>query len=103
MKRLFLLGTLTGAGLLLASCIGFRERKPPLVVNVKRDGDGCYVTVGGERVTSDQLKEIARNSVSRRGIVVYDRDTPYRCIGGAIYTLQLGGLTPVDAAEWNAN
>ena len=100
MNKLFLLGALTGGAALLAACVQLREREPPLVVNVKRDGDGCRVTVEGERVTSDRLLEIGRGAARRRAIIVYakDDDTPYKCIGGAIYTLQRAGLATVDAA-----
>ena len=99
--KVFLLGLLTvGAGL-LTSCVQLHERAPPLVVAVKRDGDGCRVTVNGERVTSGRLLEMGRSATRRRAIVLYVRDTPYKCIGGAVYTLQHAGLVNVDMAMWD--
>lgn len=98
-----LYGTLACCAVLLTSCMQLERGAPPLVVNVKRDGEACRVTVEGERVTSDRLLEIGRSATKRRSIVLYDKDTPYKCIGGAIFTLQRAGLTTVDAAMWDGS
>ena len=85
---------------LLASCASLRQDEPLLVVTAQRDGDGCLILVDGERVTSDQLLEVAAKAQKRRAIVLYDKNTPYKCIGGSIFALQRAGLRYVDAAMW---
>ncbi len=101
MTKLLLGAVLIGAAVLAASCIHRSPGEPPLVVNVRRDGQGCRVSVEGDQVPSERLLEIARTSGKRRGIVVFEKDTPYRCIGGAIFTLQRAGLSPVEAVVWD--
>ena len=59
------------------------------------------MTVNGKRVTSDQLIELGRRVHDRRGIVLYDKNTPYKCTGSALVTLQGAGLTFVEAAMWD--
>lgn len=68
---------------------------------MKGDGEGCRVTVNGEPVTNDRLLELGRAADNRRGIVLYDQATPYKCTGAAIVTLQRADLTFVDAAMWD--
>ena len=89
--------------MLLASCVQLRARQNPLIVNVQADGDLCDVSVKGERVTSARLLQIGRSAGTLKGIVVYARGTPFKCVGGAVFTLQLAGLSNVDAAMWNGN
>lgn len=100
MRKLRLFGLLS-FGALLVACVQPRQSSPVLVVSVMRGGDGCHVTVEGESVTSERLLDIGRSSPQRRAIVIYDKDTPYKCIGGAIFTLQRAGLTSVDAVMWD--
>ncbi|WP_174296363.1 ExbD/TolR family protein [Sphingomonas bacterium] len=103
MKKLLLAGALIGGAAPLASCVLQREEASPLIMNAQRDGEGCRITVNGERVTSEQLVELSRSTSRRLGIVLYDRDTPYKCIGGAIYSLQRAGLRHVYAAQWGGS
>ena len=98
-KKLALFGVIVEAAL-LASCASLRRDEPLLVVTAQRDGDGCLILVDGERVTSDLLLEVAGKAKKRRAIVLYDKNTPYKCIGGSIFTLQRAGIAPVDAAMW---
>ena len=101
MNKLLLFGVLTGVAALLASCVYSRDREPPLVVSVRGYGDGCRVTVEGEQVTNDRLLDIGRGATRRTGIVVYGRGTPYKCVGGTVFTLQRAGLATIDAAMWD--
>jgi hypothetical protein len=89
------------AGLALSSCVARGSGQAPLVANVAPEGDGCRVTVDEQRVTQRQLLDIARRSPGRHGIVVFARNSPYKCIGAAIFTMQQAGLQSVDAASWN--
>jgi hypothetical protein len=100
MRKLLLLGVVSAGADFLAACVQTRQSSPALVISAKRDGDGCRVTVEGERVTSERLLEIGRSSPRRRAIVIYDKDTPYKCIGGAVFTLQRAGLASVEAVMW---
>jgi hypothetical protein len=90
-------------GLLLSSCIPTVSAQPPLVANVRAEGETCDVTVEGRRVTQKQLLDIARTSPGRHGIIVFAVDTPYKCIGTAIITLQEAGLHSVEVAAWNGS
>lgn len=101
MRKLPIIGVMLGCGALLAACVSIRLNEPPLVVSVSRDGETCRIVVSGERVTSDRLFEIARPSWKRRVVVIYDRETPFKCVGGTIWTLQGAGLTKIDAVIWD--
>jgi len=95
------LGALSASPALLAACVQTRQEEPPLVVTARQDGDGCLVKVEGERVTSQRLLEIARRTSKRRAIVIFEKETPYKCTGGAIFTLQRAGIASVDAVAWD--
>lgn len=100
MGKLLIFVALAAGVALLSACVQLRQASPPLVVSAKRDGDGCRIMVDGEQVTSERLLEIGRNSGRRRAIVIFPKETPYRCIGGTIFTLQRAGLAPVEAVMW---
>jgi hypothetical protein len=94
----------------LGGCIELNSNVPPLVVNVKSEGDQCRVTVvrnpfleplDFQRVDQAQLLQIARQTNGRRAIVVSDVSAQYKCIGAAIVTLQEAGLH-VDVASWDS-
>lgn len=108
LKIAYLVLAFSGAGL-LAACVQMRADDPPIVVNVKSDGEQCRVTVLRNpysqpqsflRVTQAQLLQVGRETKSRRAIVVVGGNTPYKCMGAAIITLQQAGLL-VDLAPWD--
>lgn len=110
MIKLSLFAAVVICGLFLAGCVQLSISDPPLVVNVKSNGDQCLVTVAPNaftlplvfsRVTQEQLLQLARQAKSRRGIVVSDVNAQYKCMGAAISTLQQAGLT-VDFAPWDS-
>ena len=101
MNKLLLFGALAGGAALLAACIHLREPELPIVVSVKRDGEGCRFTVEGQRATIDRLLLIGRGATKRRAIIVHDKDTPFKCIGWAVYTLQRAGVAKVHVALWD--
>ncbi|WP_106639865.1 hypothetical protein [Allosphingosinicella vermicomposti] len=98
MNRLLLATTLAGSAALLGSCVRTAPAGVPLVVSAKRDGEGCLIIIEGERASSERLLEIGRATNKTRAIVIYFKDTPYKCLGGAIFTLQRAGIAFVDAA-----
>ena len=83
------------------SCAHLPARQPPFVVNVKADESGCVIAVDGERVTGERLDQIAKAHAKARGIVVGLKGTPYRCVGGVIFALQVAGFVHVDYATWD--
>ena len=94
----------------LGGCIELNSNVPPLVVNVKSEGDQCRVTVvrnpflqpiDFQHVNQAKLLQTARQSKTRRAIVVSDGKATYKCIGAAIVTLQEAGLH-VDVASWDS-
>lgn len=100
-NRVSLLGVLAGGVTLTASCMHVPGESSLLVATVKRDGDRCRVSVEGEQLTSGQLESMARGAKKRRAIVIYDTDTPYKCVGATVYSLQRGGVAVVDLAMWD--
>ena len=71
----------------------------PYVVVVRGPPDACSVEVAGRKLTMDELLKAAQTEVrkGRRALILSDmNDTPYRCIGGVIYTLQMAGFDKVD-------
>lgn len=101
MKKLIIAIGLASSGVLLATHAWSHPHESPLVVSVSPERDGCQFVISGERITSDRLVILARSARKRRGIVIYDKDTPYRCIGSAIYALQSAGLAQIDAVLWD--
>ena len=100
---------LSGAAL-LAACVEMKAIDPPIVVNVKSEGDQCRVSVLRNpfvqplvfaRVNQRQLLQIGRQAKSHRAIVVSDVNAQYKCIGAAIITLQQAG-SRVDLAPWDS-
>lgn len=74
----------------------------PYVVIVRGPADACSVEAAGRKLTIDELLKAARAEVrkGRRARILTDmNDTPYRCIGGVIYTLQMAGFDKVDFDE----
>ncbi|WP_294253748.1 hypothetical protein [uncultured Sphingomonas sp.] len=71
----------------------------PYVVIVRGSGDACFAEVAGQKLTMDQLRTVAKPE-ARKGrkarIVSALKNTPYRCLGGVIYTLQTAGFEQVD-------
>jgi hypothetical protein len=69
-----------------------------LTVRVAQADGRCRLEVEGKRVSSDELIAIvkSRKAWLGRGQVIGDPKTPYRCIGGAIYSLQLAGFPKVE-------
>ena len=58
----------------------------------------CSIELDGKQMTSDELMAVAHSEAKpgRAARVETDMaDTPYRCIGGVIYTLQLAGFRKV--------
>jgi hypothetical protein len=71
----------------------------PFSVIVRGSATSCNIEVDGRKVTMDELLAIARPEArsGRRAHVDSDMtETPYRCLGGAIYTLQMAGFKDVD-------
>ena len=99
--------------LALAICAGCTrpasppEGTPPLTVQVSQSGpeQPCLVRVGGREVSDAELLALARQARrgTREAIVRAPLNTPYRCVGGAIATLQRAhlrvGLQAEDAAN----
>ena len=76
-------------------------REAPFRVVVRGPAATCSITVNGRVVTKEELLAIARKKVKstrRASIHVEARETPYRCIGGTIYTLQTAGFGYLDFA-----
>lgn len=93
--------TLLAAVSLLGACASVGEQTSPVLVNVSNDAQGCRVRVDAERVSVERLLQVGRRSLGRKAIVVYAKDTPYKCVGMTIYTLQRAGLASVEVAMWD--
>ena len=105
MRSLLLLAALT-----LSACVQLGYGDPPLVVNVRANGEECRVAVARPSTTQPpvfatvhqhELLDLARRERSRRAIVVFDLNAPYKCIGAAILTMQEAGKM-VDLATWDS-
>ncbi|MDT8757740.1 biopolymer transporter ExbD [Sphingomonas psychrotolerans] len=69
----------------------------PFNVLVRGPATSCSVEVQGRSVTTEELLAIAREEAKTRRAadVDFDGAAPYRCIGGAIYILQMAGFKKV--------
>lgn len=82
----------------MTGCAG-RARAVPFIVVARGPASSCFIEVDGHKVTTDELLAIARPEVKPGRAARIDADmaqTPYRCIGGTIYTLQMAGLETSD-------
>ncbi|MCX8475250.1 MAG: hypothetical protein MT490_05570 [Sphingomonas sp.] len=70
-------------------------------VEVTWDGQDCGASADGERLSMNDLEARSARWArdGRAASVFWARDVPYRCIGGAIYLLQRGGVSEV-ASDW---
>lgn len=71
-------------------------------VEVTWDGQDCGVSADGERLSMNDLEARSTRWArdGRTASVFWAPDVPYRCIGGAIYLLQTGGVSEV-ASDWH--
>jgi biopolymer transport protein ExbD len=84
--------------LMSVSANSSQRQLPPFRVMVRGPASSCSIEVDGHKVTTDELLAIARPEAKSGRLAHLDTDmgqTPYRCIGGAIYTLQRAGFTKV--------
>ena len=91
MKRWFALFLLLSTA--CADTIRHPSRGSEILVTTERDGDECVVTVAGERfltvrLENAQLLKRLRSLGAQPMLLRFDDDTPYRCVGSAIFTLQ---------------
>ena len=98
------------AALTLSGCVQLGYGDPPLVVNIRANGEECRVSVARPSRTQPpafttvhqpELLAIAVSEKTQRAIVVYDLKAPYKCIGAAIITMQQAGKM-VDLATWDS-
>jgi hypothetical protein len=105
MRSLILLPALT-----LSGCVQLGYRDPPLIVNIRANGEECRVSAARPSSTQPpvfttvhqpELLAMAVREKARRAIVVYDLNAPYKCLGAAIITMQQAGKM-VDLAAWDS-
>lgn len=81
----------------VAGCVSGTTAKP-FSVAVRGPASSCSIEVEGRKVTADELLGIGRLEAKAGRHAHIDSDmaqTPYRCIGGVIYTLQMAGFKNV--------
>ncbi len=89
--------SLVAATVAMAGC----ARSPPQAafrVTVRGPASSCSIEVAGRTVSTDELYTIARlEATSAREAHVDSNmgETPYRCVGGVIFTLQRAGFKKV--------
>jgi hypothetical protein len=91
MRRLAPAGPLLGAALIVTGCATERT----LRVQAGWSGEAgapCTAEIEGRRIAMRDLPAFARRWRGREAHVDGDVDTPYRCIGSAIYALQRAGF-----------
>ena len=95
-------GRLSGLAMFLVWLGGCAARDQVLVVGVEKSGEGCVVQVEGRRfgpaLTSDkELLDFLQAQARRRhrALVQAVADSPYRCVGGAVFMLQRAGFRDV--------
>lgn len=73
-------------------------KKSPFVVSIGMKGTSCWIAVAGRTVTPNELLDISRKEVDTGRVARIDalfETTPYRCVGGVIFTLQMVGFKNV--------
>jgi len=81
------------SGLLVAGT----QSAEPVRIDVTWDGETCGTAIAGVPISQEDLDRRARQwAKEKRGATLHGTDqTPYRCIGGTIYRLQMAGLVRV--------
>lgn len=91
MGRLMIAGLMTM--FLLVTACGGGPLPAPIEISAGLDGNGqCAVTWNDRPLTPDTVAELKRVAHGRPVHLVGDASVPYRCIGGAIYTMQAAGI-----------
>jgi len=83
--------------IILSGCAGHTKASPFNVV-VRGSYSSCAIEVAGRKVSTDELLAIARpeaKSGKRAQIGSDMAETPYRCLGGTIYVLQMAGFKDI--------
>jgi hypothetical protein len=88
------------AALLFSPAIGCAASptSTPFNVVVRGPATSCSIEVKGRKVTADELFKLAQSEAKLVPRARIDSDmaqTPYRCIGGVIYALQVAGFKDV--------
>ena len=88
---------------LLSTLVGCAQsgREAPFKVAVGGQAATCSVSVNGRVVTNEELLVLAQEAAKSKRQASIDldaKDTPYRCIGGTIYTMQMAGFEYLDFA-----
>jgi hypothetical protein len=94
MIKLFFAGGLISVLLNVFGCTP-EPKGAPLIVETASSSRDCRITVNHQRVTSQQLLQIASHGTHTWGIVRMERDAPYKCVGAVIITLQQAGYTTI--------
>ena len=91
MGRSITVGLMT-AFLLVTAC-GRESLSRPIEISIGSDDNGqCAVTWNGRPLTPDTAAELKRAAHGRPVHLVGGMSIPYRCVGGAIYTMQAAGI-----------
>ncbi|MBC9034779.1 hypothetical protein IAG41_20505 [Sphingomonas sp. JC676] len=83
--------------LLLSALLAGAQTAEPVRIDITWDGETCGAAIGGTPITENDLDRRARQWVrEKREVSLRGTDrTPYRCIGGTIYRLQMAGLVRI--------
>ena len=77
---------------LIAACTA----NPPLIMTTMGAGEVCTMSVNGTLIAEHEFKQLPfqRLSKAHGGRIIVDTggDTPYRCIGSAVFHLQRAGF-----------
>jgi hypothetical protein len=71
------------------------QSAPPIILHVARGADACRIDYNGRQLTDDQLLVLARSWRGRGVRIEGERNTPYKCIGGTLFTVQRAGVKDV--------
>jgi len=68
---------------------------PPIHVSAELVGEECRLRAEGRPLTTDELTAAAGKWKGRSVILDMVGNTPYKCIGAAIFALQRSGVTGI--------
>ena len=72
-------------------------QEPPLTVRAQKADVACLVEVEGRRFDLgsegyEEFRALVESWPSRQAVIELDRDIPWRCLGGLLFTLQRAGF-----------
>jgi hypothetical protein len=91
---------LLGVTLAADACAG--QSAPPMILHIARGAEACRIDYNGRQLTDDQLLVLARSWRGRVVRILAEPNTPYKWVGGPLFTVQQASVKNVGVSVGSA-